>query len=150
MSVKIKLMHPDAVLPAYAKPGDAGMDLVAVDDGLWSDSNYIEYRTGISLSIPLGFVGLVFPRSSISTRNLILTNSVGIIDAGFRGEITARFAANATHVASGNWSTSYHPYVKGDKIAQLMILPYPIVEWRQVQELDKTERGEGGYGSTGL
>lgn len=139
MVVKIKKLHPDTVIPVYAKPGDAGLDLVATEK-LIETTNQITYGTGISIEIPEGYVGLVFPRSSIRKYELELSNSVGVIDSGYRGEIQLTF----------NIITSYaNVYEKGDKIGQLIILPYPSIELLEVDELSETERGTGGFGSTG-
>lgn len=141
LKVKIKKLVKEAVIPAYSKPGDAGLDLVATSIKV-EDHNkygYFEYGTGLAVEIPQGYVGLIFPRSSISNTGMMLTNSVGVIDSGYRGEIKARFK-----YISGTPS-----YNVGDKIAQLIIIPYPSVEFEEVEELSNTDRGEGGFGSTG-
>src|SRR5574343_629468 len=91
MRVKIKKLREDAVIPKYAKPGDAGMDLVAVGQTYSSERDYVEYDTGIAVEIPEGYVGLVFPRSSISNYDLILVNGVGVVDSGYRNSIRLRF-----------------------------------------------------------
>jgi dUTP pyrophosphatase len=140
MKVKIKKLHPLAVIPTYAKSGDAGMDFVATK--VISEETYsITYGTDISMEIPEGFVGLVFPRSSIRKYELNLSNSVGVIDSGYRGELQATF--RKTH---GDASETYNV---GDKIFQMIIIPYPQIEFEEVDELSDTERGEGGFGSTG-
>lgn len=148
MKVKIKKLVPEAVIPNYSKEGDAGMDLVAISEGKRFTAQgtqckelyeYYEYSTGLSIEIPEGFVGLVFPRSSISKTAMILCNSVGIIDSGYRGEILCRFKTPA------NTGIIYN---KGDKISQLVIIPYPTIEFEEVEELATSERGEGGFGST--
>ena len=140
MKVNIKKLHENAVIPAYAKEGDAGLDLVATE--IINEEVYkITYGTGLAMEIPAGFVGLVFPRSSIRKYNLSLTNSVGVIDSGYRGEIQATFRKDRG-VAS-------EKYEVGDKIAQIIIIPYPPVEFQEVEELSDTERGTGGFGSTG-
>ena len=137
MQVKIKKLNPNAVIPTYAKGGDGGMDLVITD--IKGENKYdITYGFGISMEIPEGFVGLVFPRSSIRKTDLILTNSVGVIDSGYRGEIQATFK-----------KTGLNKYEIGDRGAQIIILPHPIVDFVEVDELTNTERGEGGFGSTG-
>lgn len=137
MKVKIKKLKPNAVIPSYAKAGDAGMDLVITE--VISENKYdITYGFGIALEIPDGFVGLVFPRSSIRKTDLLLTNSVGIIDSGYRGELQATFKKLGDHY-----------YKVGDRGVQLMIIPHPPVEWIETDELSNTERGEGGFGSTG-
>ena len=140
MKVKIKKLHPDAVIPSYSKPGDAGMDLVSISETWNDDNSMVTYDTGIAMEIPEGFVGLVFPRSSISKTSLNLSNSVGVIDSGYRGEVSFRFKRLA-------WTSTI--YNVGEKIGQLVILPYPQIQLEQAKELSETERGEGGYGSSG-
>lgn len=161
LQVKIKRLHPDAVIPTYAKPGDAGMDLVAVD-WEYDDLGNLVYGTGIAVEIPDGYVGLVFPRSSIAKYDLFQTNSVGVIDSGYRGEIKVKFKtplteANATHenhlghsILKIYAAIKLTEYAKGDRIAQLIILPYPQVQFTEVDELTPTERGTGGFGSSGV
>ena len=137
MKIKIKKLHPGAIKPKYAKLGDAGMDFTATS--ITYDTNYITYHTGWALEIPKGFVGLLFPRSSVYKTKQMLSNSVGVIDSGYRGEIMFKFTR----------STDDLEYYIGDRIGQILILPYPTVEFEQVEQLSETERGEGGYGSTG-
>ncbi len=140
MQVKIKKLHPDAVIPKYAKESDAGLDLVATS--IKENTTFqITYGLGIALEIPEGFVGLVFPRSSIRNTELMLSNSVGVIDAGYRGELQATF-----NKSNGLDSISYKV---GDRVCQIIIIPYPPIEFEEVNELSNTERGEGGFGSTG-
>ena len=142
MQVKIKKLHNNAVIPKYAKAGDAGMDLVATEI-ISEDCYRITYGTGIAIEIPEGFVGLVFPRSSIRKYDLALSNCVGVIDSGYRGEIQATFnTINHNHIRVDD-------YKVGDKIAQIMIIPHPYVNFIEVNELSNTDRGEGGFGSTG-
>lgn len=138
MKLKVKKLHEDAVLPKYAKPGDAGQDLTAIDDGTVHDL-FVEYRTGLAFEVPPGHVMLVFPRSSISTTPFALSNAVGVVDSGYRGEVTARFRKLR---GKGR-------YRKGERIAQFLVLPYPIVEIEEVKELAQSERGLGAFGSTG-
>lgn len=141
LNVKIKRLHPNAVIPTYSKPGDAGLDLTAVSVATVDEGNYgyIEYETGLSIEVPEGHVALMFPRSSISNTGLILANAVGVIDSGYRGSIKARFKA----------VPRTKTYEVGDRVAQLIILPYPQVNFVESDTLTETERGEGGYGSTG-
>lgn len=137
MKVKIKKLHPKAVIPKYAKEGDAGMDLFITD--IKSKNRFdVTYGFGISMEIPEGHVGLIFPRSSIRNQDLVLSNSVGVIDSGYRGEIQATFKR-----------TGSYRYDVGEKAAQIIILPYPSVAFEEVEELSNTERGSGGFGSTG-
>jgi dUTP pyrophosphatase len=141
--VKLKKLSPDATIPTYAKDGDAGMDMVAtkiINENLGS----ITYGTDIVIEIPKGFVGLIFPRSSIRKTNLQLSNSVGVVDSGYRGEIQATF-----NKIQGIDNVERDTYKVGDKICQLMIIPHPHVDFVEVNELTNTERGEGGFGSTG-
>jgi dUTP pyrophosphatase len=140
MQVKIKKINPSAVIPTYAKAGDAGMDVIATSV-ISEDVFQITYGLGIALEIPNGFVGLVFPRSSIRKTDLSLTNCVGVIDSGYRGELQATFRKHR-----GVASTIY---AVGDRVAQIMIIPHPPIEFEVSEELSNTERGEGGFGSTG-
>ena len=140
MKVKIKKLHPNAVKPKYAKESDAGLDLVATSI-IENTSFQITYGLGIAMEIPEGMVGLVFPRSSIRNTELILSNSVGVIDAGYRGELQATF-----NKLSGFESVAYKV---GDRIAQIIIVPHPIIQIVEVDELSESSRGIGGFGSTG-
>lgn len=137
MKVKLKKLHPDAVIPKYAKDGDAGLDLVTVDI-TESNNRFIEYDTGLAVEIPKGYVGLLFPRSSISKTRLSLANSIGVIDSSFRGSIKLRFRHGG-----------FQDYTIGDRVGQLIIMPYPQIEFEEVEELSDTERGSGGFGSSG-
>jgi len=138
MKVKIKKLHQDAITPKYAKPGDAGLDFtcIKVNEKL----NYIEYETGIAIEVPYGYVGLLFPRSSISDKGLILANSVGVVDSGYRGPITFRF----------KYLDFGEKYNVGDRIGQMIIIPYRKIEFEVVEELSDSERGINGYGSTNI
>jgi len=141
MKVRIKKLNDNAVIPTYAKDGDAGMDLVATS--IKFDGTQITYGTGLAIEIPKGFVGLVFPRSSIRKTDLSLSNSVGVIDSGYRGEMQATFNQK---------SLSKHGqilYGVGDRIAQIMIIPHPDIQFEEADELSDTERGDGAFGSTG-
>lgn len=139
MEVKIKKLVKDAIIPTYAKDGDAGMDLTATS--VWRDEDgNICYGTGIAMEIPKGYVGLVFPRSSNAKKDLILTNSVGVIDSGYRGQITFKFKSC---IGTDNI------YNLGDRVGQIIIMPFPSIEFVEVEELSETERGVGSYGSSG-
>jgi dUTP pyrophosphatase len=143
MKVKIKKLSPEAVIPTYAKDGDAGMDMVStkiISDNLGA----VTYGTDIAMEIPKGFVGLIFPRSSIRKTNLQLSNSVGVVDSGYRGEIQATF-----NKIQGIDNVERDSYKVGDRICQIMIIPHPDIQFEEVEELNNTERGEGGFGSTG-
>ena len=140
MKVRIKKLSENAVIPTYAKEGDAGMDLV-ITSIITKNLGDVTYGFGIALEIPNGFVGLVFPRSSIRKYELVLSNSVGVIDSGYRGEIQATFRKE-----NGLDSLAYKV---GDRIAQIMIIPHPPIKFEQWDELSDSERGDGGFGSTG-
>jgi dUTP pyrophosphatase len=143
LNIKIKKLNPNAVIPSYSKDGDAGMDLVSTEI-ISETTQQITYGTGISMEIPKGYVGLVFPRSSIRKYDLALTNCVGVIDSGYRGELQATF--KKTNWLKGNESEKYQI---GDRIAQIMIIPYPQIKFEEVSELSNSDRGMGGFGSTG-
>lgn len=138
MEVKIKKLTPNAVIPRYAKAGDAGMDLTATR--MWFEDNNVCYGTGLAFEIPEGYVGLLFPRSSNAKKDLLLSNSVGVLDSGYRGEVTFKFR-QTSGIAT--------VYEVGDRIGQIIILPYTAIEFKEVEELSETERGDGGYGSSG-
>jgi dUTP pyrophosphatase len=144
LTVKFRKLVPKAVTPKYAQNGDAGMDLTATSFRF--TDTFMEYGTGIAVEIPTGHVGLLFPRSSITKApsGVSLKNSVGVIDSNYRGEILVRFEkpTHETYVQN-------HIPVVGDKVAQLIILPYPTIHFEEVEELSDTNRGQGGFGSTG-
>ena len=137
LELKVKKIHPDAIIPKYAYEEDAGMDIYSVSKEITED--YIEYRTGICIEIPEEHVCLIFPRSSISKKDLSLCNSVGVLDSGYRGEIKFRFLKHGEKI-----------YNVGEKVGQIIILPYPKMEVQEVNELPETARGSGGFGSTGI
>ena len=137
MKIKVKKLHPDAVIPFYAQDGDAGMDLTAID--VSADEGTITYKTGLAIEIPRWHVGLLFPRSSVYKTGQSLTNCVGVIDSGYRGEIMMKFTL----------SRFQREYDIGDRVGQLIIMPYPMIEFVEAEELTETDRGDGSYGSTG-
>lgn len=143
MKVKIKLLHERAKMPTKAHDLDAGFDLTAITKGVDDFGNFV-YGTGIAVRIPDNNVGLIFQRSSVSKKNMILTNAVGVIDAGYIGEITFKFKplAHAVH-------TSAKPYDIGERIGQLIILPIPSIEFELSDDLGDSDRGTGNYGSSG-
>jgi dUTP pyrophosphatase len=140
MKVNFKKLVPEAQKPKFGKPGDAGADLVATSVKL--EYNQVVYGTGIAVEIPEGMVGLVFPRSSVRNYDLSMANSVGVIDSGYRGEIMVTFNLKKP-------ADIQEIYVEGDRIAQLVIVPVPLIQYTEVEELSETSRGEGGHGSTG-
>ena len=139
MEVKIKKLLPEAVIPQYAHLTDAGLDLTAISK-VEESNGIVTYGTGLAFEIPKGYVGLLFPRSSNSKKDLMLTNSVGILDSGYIGEVTLKFKKTIENGVT---------YDVGDRIGQLIILPYPKIELQEVEELSESDRGEGGFGSTG-
>lgn len=141
MKVKVKKLHENAVIPSYSKPGDAGLDLVAVSVEYNEFKNQYIYDTGLAFEIPEGFVGLVYPRSSVSKKEQRLANSVGVIDAGYRGPVKLAF--------DGKTRSGKNVYEIGDRVGQIIIMPYPLIELEEAEELSETSRGEGGFGSTG-
>ena len=149
MEVRIKKLHPDAVIPKYAKVGDAGLDLTAVTKSYDRDGNVV-YGTGLAFEIPDGYVGLVFPRSSLSSLDIALSNCVGVIDSGYRGEVTAKFKpAMLFNREQRPIILNNRIYEVGERVAQIIIIPYPKIEFIESDELSETERGTGGYGSSG-
>ena len=139
MQVRVKKLHPDATIPAYSKQGDAGLDLTAISA---TKDNYgnVVYGTGLAIEIPQGYVGLIYPRSSNSKTDLYLTNHVGVIDSGYRGEITAKM-----HI-----TTDAAPaiYKVGEKFMQLIVMPFVDIDIVESADLSESDRGEGGYGSS--
>jgi dUTP pyrophosphatase len=139
--VNVKKLDSNAVIPSYSKVGDAGMDLTITKE-IENTSFSVSYGFGIAMEIPKGYVGLIFPRSSVRNQDLILSNCVGVIDSGYRGELQATFKKT-----QGLDSIKYKV---GERGAQIIILPYPTIYMAEVPELSNTERGTGGFGSTGL
>jgi dUTP pyrophosphatase len=142
MKVLFKKLVPEAVKPKFGKPGDAGADLVATSKD-WRGEKQVVYGTGLAVEIPEGMVGLVFPRSSVRNYDLAMSNSVGVIDSGYRGEIMVTFNIS-------NPSKTGQIYQIGDRIAQLVIVPVPLITYAETQELSETNRGTAGHGSTGV
>lgn len=152
MKVRIKKLCENAVIPSKAHADDAGFDLVATSRDL-DDYGCVVYRTGLAFEIPSGYVGLLFPRSSNAKKDLLVSNSVGVIDSGYRGEVTMKFKP-AFRFQDGDGGGEPEKvegrfYDVGDRIGQLIIMPYPEIEFDEVDELSKSERGTGGYGSSG-
>lgn len=139
--MKIKFLHPLAKVPTFAKEGDAGADLYSVENIMIYGRTQKLVKTGIALEIPFGYVGLIRPRSGLATKFGIGMNSSGVVDAGYRGEISVTLI---------NHSDISYPIVQGERIAQIVFLPVMAgFEFSIVDELSETERGKGGYGSTG-
>ncbi len=136
-------LDPRAILPTRAHPGDAGLDLHALEPAELEPGERESIRTGIAVAIPEGYAGLVLPRSGLAARHGIsLVNAPGLIDAGYRGEIRV-LLVNTDR--SRSWKLQ-----AGERIAQLVVSPVALPEAEEVAELDSTSRGSGGFGSTGM
>ena len=140
MKIKVKRLNELAMLPTKAHATDAGVDLYATSKTYDNDGNVV-YGCGLAFEIPDGYMGLVFPRSSNAKKSLLLSNSVGVIDAGYRGEVTAKFKSISP--------LHEREYKIGERFAQIIFLPIPNVELEIADELSESERGVGGYGSSG-
>jgi dUTP pyrophosphatase len=142
MDLPFKRLTPDAILPTYARDGDAGLDLTSAIDVEVAPGERAMVPTGLAVAIPAGHAGLVLPRSGLaSRRGLTLANSPGLIDAGYRGELTC---------AVVNLDRTQAVSIRaGERIAQLVIVPVAVVRPAWVEQLPASERGEGGFGSTG-
>ena len=158
VKIKIKKLHPNAVIPKYAHIGDAGVDLVATEVNVVECTTPIEYdelgyasvektigtiyevKFGFAIEFPKGYVARIYPRSSIYKTGLVLANSSGTIDWPYRGELMAKFYSI---IPTGQ------EYKVGDRCAQLILEKIPEMEFEEVEELSETDRGSGGFGSTG-
>lgn len=158
MKVKFKNLGK-AVLPKYANPGDAGMDVVATSK-TYDEFGNVVYGTDLAMEIPEGFVCLIFPRSSNSKKDLLMSNSVGVLDSGYRGELTFKFKPSGVFVPVYHDNVPSEPvlhwavsdaitYEIGERIGQLIIIPYPAIEPEWADVLSDTVRGSNGWGSTG-
>lgn len=141
LEIKFKLNHPNAIIPKYAYDTDACFDLFCAESK--KSDLFVEYNTGINILIPEDHVGLLFPRSSVTNKTLILKNSVGVIDHGYLGDIKLRYYI--TPMFDDNVNT----YDIGDRVGQLLIIPRPKIKLLQVESFEDTQRGTNGYGSTG-
>ena len=139
MELKVKRIHPDAKLPVYGHPGDAGLDLFSVADRELAPGEVFAVPTGVQIAVPPGHVGLVWDKSGISLKGV--HRLAGVIDAGYRGEI---------QVVMINLGGTPFAIRKGMKIAQMLVQPVTSVTVVESDALDDTSRGEGGFGSTGL
>ena len=139
LPVKFKKVYEDAVLPYYGTEESAGLDCTVYSSEYLKNSNIVKYYLGFAVEIPKGYVGLIFPRSSVYKCNITMSNCVGVIDSDYRGEVTAMFYTNLLS----------NPYKEGERCCQLIIIPYPKIEVIEATELSETKRGTGGYGSTG-
>lgn len=171
MEVKIKKLTENAVIPKYSLEGDAGLDLTATSKKCDEFGN-MHYGTGLSFKIPEGYVGLLFPRSSNAKKDLLLSNSVGVLDSNYRGEVSFKFKPSVVLFDANGFAPDgklgidndiftdivaptpknlldFQNYNIGDRIGQLIILPYPKIEFIETDDLGDTNRGDGGYGHTG-
>lgn len=144
MELKFKRLNDKAIMPIRAHKGDAGLDLTCteiVPVRNACNQLLLEYHTGLAVEIPEGYVGLIFPRSSVFKTSLILSNCVGVIDSGYRGEIKAIFR-NTTDVIPA-------VFQEGERFCQLVIVPIPEITVVESAELSESDRGKDGFGSTG-
>lgn len=140
--LKVKKLHEDAQLPEYATEGAACFDIRSVQDGVVPVNGSLAFSTGLSFEIPEGHVMLIYSRSGHGFKNDVsLSNAVGIIDSDYRGLLAIKLSNNGT---------KDFIVEKGDRIAQGMIIKYDRISFVEVDELSETERGEGGFGSTGV
>lgn len=139
--LNVSMTEDAGYVPEYAHEGDAGLDLRAVEGYLIPAGKSAMVRTGLRVEIPDGYVGLEFPRSGLGSRGITMRNAVGIIDSGFRGEVLCPL-----------WNTTDKPFevAPGDRVCQLVIMPYERCEVVERAELSDSERGADGYGSTGV
>ena len=139
--LRVHRLHPDAVVPSYAHPGDAGLDLTSVADVVLAPGARAAVPTGLAMAIPPGWVGLVHPRSGLARRHgVTVANAPGTIDAGYRGEVLVllvNLGADEVRLAAG------------ERVAQLLLQRVGIAAIEEVDALDDTDRGRGGFGSTG-
>lgn len=143
MNIKFKRLTENAIAPVKAHAADAGFDLTC--SSITTEINergqlIIVYHTGLAFEIPEGYFGALVPRSSIANKTLTLTNCIGVIDAGYRGEVMAKMKATTDVIPA--------VYKEGERFAQLLILPVPEVQFEESTELSESDRGENGYGST--
>lgn len=143
VNVHIKLLDPELPAPAYAKPGDAGADLRSRIDFELEPGERALVPTGVAIALPEGYVGLVHPRSGLATKNgITIVNAPGTVDSGYRGELMVT-------LLNTDKTKSFHVQ-RGDRIAQLVIQKYEHATFTVVDELEQTERGSSGFGSSGI
>lgn len=153
MELRVKLTD-GAPLPKHARPGDAGLDLTSREAVTLLPGETKMVGTGVAVEIPKGYVGLVFPRSGLGSNGVNLSNCVGVIDSSYRGEIKAPLHNNhptRVYTTLGGWHDNYKGMTidRGERVCQLVMVPYATCECVSVDELSETDRGEGGFGSTG-
>ena len=142
MTVKFRRIDPSAMLPTYAHPGDAGMDIRSIEEAVIEPGCHRLVRTGLAMALPPGYEAQVRPRSGLALKNgVTVLNSPGTIDEGYRGEVGVILA---------NFGSEPFVISKGSKIAQIVVAPYTRADIVERAEIDDTERGDGGFGSTGV
>ncbi|MBT3416747.1 dUTP diphosphatase [Candidatus Woesearchaeota archaeon] len=142
MKIKFQKIHEDAIIPKYAKLGDAGMDVTSVENYSINPGEHVLVKTGLKMELPEGYEAQVRPRSGLALKHKItVLNSPGTIDSGYRGEAGVILMNHGKEVFSIS---------KGDRIAQFVIAKHESPEVEEVESLEDSERGEGGFGSTGL
>jgi len=163
-TIRVKRVNPDAPLPTKAHPTDAAYDLCAMEDVTLRPQEFKMVGCGLAFSIPQGWCGAVYPRSGLGCKGLVLKNTVGIIDSHYRGEVMLPlFNNNPTHVyfpSDDTMGGGYECYEenfdaiihihKGDRVAQMRIELVPESTMQEVDELDVTDRDQGGFGSSGI
>lgn len=141
MNISIQKLHPDAILPQYGSADAAGADLCSIEEITIAPGETKLVHTGLAMAIPQGFGGFIFARSGLATkRGLAPANKVGVVDADYRGEVM---------VALYNQGSTEQTILKGERIAQMVFLPCPQATLELCDSLEETERGNGGFGSTG-
>lgn len=139
--LRVCMTEDAGYVPEYAHEGDAGLDLRAVESYDIGPGESVMVRTGLRVEIPSGCVGLEFPRSGLGSKGITMRNAVGVIDSGYRGEVLCPL-----------WNTTYRTFhvERGDRVCQIVVMPYCPCELVEVDELSETQRGTDGYGSTGV
>jgi len=142
MTVRFKRVNPDASLPAYAHPGDAGMDVRSVEDVEIAPGARVLVHTGLVMALPMGWEAQVRPRSGLALKHgVTVLNTPGTIDAGYRGEVGVILA---------NFGDKPFSVARGDRVAQIVIAPVTTAAIEETDVVDETDRGSGGFGSTGV
>lgn len=140
VDIKVQKIHENAIIPEYAHVTDAGADIYAIEDVAVKPHTTVLVKTGLKVAIPTGYEIQIRPRSGMSLKtSMRVANTPGTIDAGYRGEIC---------VIMENTGNLTYNIAKGDRVAQMVIMPVPMINWIETDELDDTDRGEGGFGST--